>query len=200
MAMKALIAVFVMLVSSTLIACAGDPFAIPDHYATYRLQAKGVSVTVPHPSSWGDPHVDVLSDGTLLTWGGPTEPKYRTSPVLEVALQVLSSTRNAQCSAYLDQSIRQAAGDKATAPIQSVSISGNQGAMVAFRYTVGFASEFGEKVPRPETRHIACIPTPVQNIDLTIDLQAAENQANLADAVFEKVVSEASLSVAAKPE
>lgn len=194
------VAALVAIMSVALSACAGDPFAVPDRYTTYRLVSDGIIVDVPHPDSWGDPRVDAVSDGTLLTWSGPTEPKYRTAPLLAVALERFPVKGLAQCSAYLEKSVRQAAGDTVSAPTQAVSVSGNSGAMVAFSYTVSFASEFGEKVPRREVRHIACIPTPVQNIDLTIDLQAAENQASVADAVFEKVASGSSLSVAHKPE
>lgn len=133
---------------------------------------------------------------SYLVWNDRTYDL--TAPLLAVALERFPSKELAQCPAYLEKSVHQAAGDSVSVPTRAVSVSGNRGTMVAFTCTVSFASEFGEKVPRPEARHIACTPTPVPNIDLTIDLQAAENQASLANAVFRRVVSGTSLAIAGR--
>ena len=133
---------------------------------------------------------------SYLVWNDPTDDL--TAPVLAVALERFPSKELAQCPAYLEKCVHHAAGDSVSVPTRTVSVSGNRGTMVAFTDTVSFASEFGEKVPRPETRHTACIPTPVPNIDLTIDLQAAEDQAGLANAVFQHVLSGTSLAIAGR--
>jgi hypothetical protein len=170
------------------VAC-GDPLAPPDTYNTYRLRAKGLTIGVPYPGSWGSPYIieGSATYGPALTWHGPSEMQHQTSPGLQFVLQDADGDAIDFCERKLVL-MTTTSGPKAS--IGEATVAGKR-AVVA-HHSWDRSGVFSG--PHPSTERIACIDTTTNGQVFFVNIIADGAQQQMGQVVFDTVLSRLTIS------
>jgi hypothetical protein len=175
------ILMIIQLVTGCSLSYKGDALAAPDRYYMHRVERGASTLEVPYPELWGEPSTSVSrSDGVLVTWIGPTEPRRGYSPSLVVTID--DQSKVASCS----EAFRDTLVYSSLAVIREIRIDGRPASATS---EVGPAVSEGGNT-KEGAMNIACVQWTEAKAIVIVETRSFDTQEAMMDTVFTRVVSE----------